>query len=188
MFNKHKGEYHCTIYFIIAAVNIVSSLTVPCYFSLFYIDHKVIFCVEIIALFQYSLPYSQISCPYCWWYSNLLSIVISKHKGKIYRNTVPSHRMSSLYSILITRSSYASESLHYFNTHSHIHKFIILIAGATLLNFIIFTVNSFSWLFNTKVRYIVTPFRHIVCRLCIICTLASISTNTPWHKHAPCSY
>ena len=37
-------EYCCTIYFIIAAVNIVSSLTV-------------LFCVEIIALFQYSLPY-----------------------------------------------------------------------------------------------------------------------------------
>ena len=51
-FNEHKGEYHCTIYFIIAAVNIVSSLTVPYYFSLFHIYHKVIFCVRIIALFS----------------------------------------------------------------------------------------------------------------------------------------
>ena len=37
---------------------VVSSLTVPYYFSLYYIDHKVIFCVRIIALFQYSLPYN----------------------------------------------------------------------------------------------------------------------------------
>ena len=37
---------------------VVLSLTVPYYFSLYYIDHKVIFCVRIIALFQYSLPYN----------------------------------------------------------------------------------------------------------------------------------
>ena len=43
-------EYCCTIYFIIATMIIFSSLTV-------------LFCVEIIALFQYSLSYSQFSCP-----------------------------------------------------------------------------------------------------------------------------
>ena len=43
-------EYCCTIYFIIADVNIVFYLTV-------------LFCVKIIALFQYSLSYSQFSCP-----------------------------------------------------------------------------------------------------------------------------
>ena len=42
-------EYCCTIYFMIATMNIVLSLTV-------------LFCVEIIAIFQYSLSYSQFSC------------------------------------------------------------------------------------------------------------------------------
>ena len=53
-------EYRCTKYFIIAAVNIVLSLTV-------------LFCVEIIALFQYSLPYSQFSCYCCGHY--IISLV-----------------------------------------------------------------------------------------------------------------
>ena len=86
------------------------------------------------------------------------------------------------YFILITSLSSASESLHFFNTHSHIHEFLVLIAGATLLQCLIFTVCSLSWLTNTKVRYIVPPFRHIVCRLCILCTLASFSTDSPWHN------
>ena len=72
------------------------------------------------------------------------------------------------YFVLITRSYSVSESLHFFNTHSHIHKFLVLIAGTTLLHFFIFTVNSLSLLLNTKVRYILPPIRHIVCRLCIL--------------------
>ena len=75
-----------------------------------------------------------------------------------------------------------------FNTHSHIHEFIVLIAGATLLHRLVFTVCSLSWLTNTKVIYIVPPFRHFVCHLCIICTLASILTDTQWHKHVLCLY
>ena len=85
-FNKHNGEYHGTIYFIIAAVNIVLSVTV-------------LFCVEIIALFQYSLPYSQFSCSCCghyiitlfrinthfiYFYSYLYRVAINNHKGDSY--------------------------------------------------------------------------------------------------------
>ena len=79
-------EYCCTIYFIIAAFNIVSSLTV-------------LFCVEIISLFQYSLPYSQFSYPcfghyiiklvrinthFIYFYSYLYRVVINNHKGDSY--------------------------------------------------------------------------------------------------------
>ena len=87
-------------------MNIVSSLTVPYCFSLFYIDHKILFCVRIIALFKYSLPYSQMSCLYYGLYIIKLSylhcpsiFLINEHKGKIYRTNVTSHRMSSLYSL-----------------------------------------------------------------------------------------
>ena len=44
------------------------------------------------------------------------------------------------YFILITRLSSASESLHCFNTHFHIHEKLVLIAGATLLHCLIFVL------------------------------------------------
>ena len=37
--NEHKGEYHCTIYFQIAVVNIVSCIAVPyCCFIILYLS------------------------------------------------------------------------------------------------------------------------------------------------------
>ena len=78
----------------------------PIFFSLFYIDHNIIFCVRIITLFQHSLPYSRISCPYCSRYIIILShlhclfiVLINEHKVKIYCTTVPSLCMSSSYSL-----------------------------------------------------------------------------------------
>ena len=79
----------CPIYFIIATMNIVLSLTV-------------LFFVEIIALFQYSLPYSQFSCSCCghyiitlvcinthlfYFYSYLYRVAINNHKGDSYSSS-----------------------------------------------------------------------------------------------------
>ena len=84
-FIKYNGEYCCNIYFIIASVNIVLSL-------------PVLFCIKIIALFQYSLPYSQFSCPWCghyitlvrinthliYFYSYFYRVATNNHKGDSY--------------------------------------------------------------------------------------------------------
>ena len=63
---------------------------------IFNIDHKIIFCIQIIALFQYSLPYSKFSCSCCghyiitlvcinthlfYFYSFLYRVAINNHKG-----------------------------------------------------------------------------------------------------------
>ena len=103
MFNEHNGEYRCTIYFIIVAVNIVSSLTV-------------LFCVEIIALFQYSLSYSQFSCSCCrhyiitlvcinthfiYFYSYLYRVAINNHKGDSYSSSSGKSYSVLLFSLLL---------------------------------------------------------------------------------------
>ena len=102
MFNEHNGEYRCTIYFIIATMNIVSSLTV-------------LFCVEIIALFQYSLPYSQFSCSCCghyiitlvrinkhfiYFYSYLYRVAINNHNGDSYSSISGKSYSLLLFSLL----------------------------------------------------------------------------------------
>ena len=96
-------DYCCTIYFIIATMNIVSSLTV-------------FFCVEIIALFQYSLPYSQFSCSCCghyiitlvcinthfiYFYSYLYRVAINNHKGDSYSSILGKSYSLLLCSLLL---------------------------------------------------------------------------------------
>ena len=86
----------------------------PYYFSFFYIDHKIIFCFRIIALFQYSLPYSQISCPCCGRYSNLFSVAINNHKGDSYCNIKGksySLLLSLILFILIITKEYSTYTL-----------------------------------------------------------------------------
>ena len=86
----------------------------PYYFSFYSIDHKVIFCIRIIALFQYSLPYSQISFPCCRRYSNLFGIVINKHKGDSYCNISGksySLLLSSLIFLLVITKRYSTYTL-----------------------------------------------------------------------------
>ena len=86
----------------------------PYYFSLYYIDQKVIFCVRIIALFQYSLPYSQMFCPCCGRNSNLFIVAINKHKGDSYYNIKGksySLLLSSLLFLLVITKQYSTYTL-----------------------------------------------------------------------------
>ena len=86
----------------------------PYYFSIYYIDHKVIFCVQIIAFFHYSLPYSQISCTCCGRYSNLFSVAINKHKGDSYFNIKGKSYLlllSSLLFLLVSTKLYSTYTL-----------------------------------------------------------------------------
>ena len=67
-----------------------------------------------MTFFQYSLPYSQISCPSCGRYSNLFSVVINKHKGDSYCNIKGksySLLLSSLLFLLVITKRYSTYSL-----------------------------------------------------------------------------
>ena len=124
--NEHKGEYHCTIYFKIAVVNIVLCIAVPyCCFILLYLSQ-----VYLLHLNCYTV---------------------------------------SILTPIFTINLSLLRALHYYTVS-------------------IFTVCSFSRFTNTKVRYTVPPFRHIVCHLRIHSTLASFLNDTPRHNHVLCSY
>ena len=124
--NEHKGEYHCTIYFKIAVVNIVLCISVP----------------------------------YCCFIILYLSQVYLLH---------PNYYIVSILTPIFTINLSLLWALHYYTIS-------------------IFTVCSLSRLTNTKVRYTVQLFCHIVCRLHIHITLASFFTDTRRHNHVLCSY
>ena len=89
-------------------MNIVLSLTV-------------LFCIEIISLFQYILPYSQFSCPWCghyiiivrinthfiYFYSYLYRVATNNHKGDSYSScSVKSYSLllcSLIFLLLVTK-------------------------------------------------------------------------------------
>ena len=93
----------------------------------------------------------RINTRFLYLYSNRFSVAIDKHKGEYYCNIYFKIAVVNIvscidvpylfhYFIFITRLSSASESLHCFNTHFHIHEKIVLIAETTLLHCLIFTV------------------------------------------------
>ena len=101
--------------------------------------------------------------PICRWYDNggtIISQVYLLH---------PNYYTVSILTPIFTINLSLFRALHYYTVS-------------------IFTVCSFSWLTNTKVRYTITPFRHIVCHLLIHSTLASFLNDTPGHNHVLCSY
>ena len=109
-------------------MNIVSSLTV-------------LFCVEIIALCQYSLPYSQFSCPCCghciitivrinthfiYFYCYLYRVAINNHKGDSYSSISGksySLLLCSLLFLLVITKHYSTYTL---LLHLYLKPFFIL--------------------------------------------------------------
>ena len=121
-------EYRCTIYFIIAVVNIVSYLTV-------------LFCVKIIALFQYSLSYSQFSCPWCrhyiitlvlinthfiYFYSYLYQVAINNHKVDSYSSI-----SGKSYSLLLCSLLFLLVIIKHYSTYTLFTAFV----SKTVFNF-----------------------------------------------------